>query len=165
MTLYILFNGIISSYGVLKSLTWSKPNSFRIFFLSYLALDLLVTRLHHQEKGWWCCCLQTGWQVTFPPLKYHSTQSVSNIKNEICIVLDRETTHYSNWVELFETHCHPCNVLDNINPKIPQTGHLRCTLGTTWLRSQEVDLWHDITRPSSNYTLPRCCGSRNLEYN
>lgn len=46
--------------------------------------------------------------------------TVSNIKKEIPIILNREKGQYSNWVELFEIHCHPCNVLDHIDPINPR---------------------------------------------
>ncbi|XP_048496234.1 uncharacterized protein LOC125495528 [Beta vulgaris subsp. vulgaris] len=55
-----------------------------------------------------------------PTTEYHLAQSVSNIRNEIPLILDRETSQYSNWVELFEIHCHACSVLDHIDPSTPR---------------------------------------------
>lgn len=46
---------------------------------------------------------------------YHPALSVSNIKNNIPLVLDREKVQYSNWVELFEIQCHAHDVLDHID--------------------------------------------------
>lgn len=59
-------------------------------------------------------------QTPPPSNDYHPVHAVSNIKNEILMILDRERGQYSNWVELFETYCHACNILDHIDPKTPK---------------------------------------------
>lgn len=56
-----------------------------------------------------------------PTTDYHPAQSVSNIRNEIPIILDWEKSQYSNWVGLFEIHCHAYNVLDDIDPSTPHS--------------------------------------------
>ena len=52
-----------------------------------------------------------------PRVAFHSAQAINSIKNEIPIILDREKSQYYNWVELFEIHCHACNVLNHIDTK------------------------------------------------
>lgn len=53
--------------------------------------------------------------------EFHPALSINNIWNAIPLILDREKVHYSNWVELFETHLHAFNILDHIDPKIPRS--------------------------------------------
>lgn len=53
-------------------------------------------------------------------IDYHPTNAISNIKNEVPEILDREKRNYGSWVELFEIHCHSCNVIDHIDPKSPR---------------------------------------------
>ncbi|XP_021749921.1 uncharacterized protein LOC110715642 [Chenopodium quinoa] len=49
--------------------------------------------------------------------EFHPAFGVNNIKNVFPLLLERGKVHYSNWVELFECHCHAYNVLDHIDPK------------------------------------------------
>ena len=51
---------------------------------------------------------------------YYPALSVSNIENDIPLILNREKVHYSNWVELFEIHCHAYDVLDHIDSTKPR---------------------------------------------
>ncbi|XP_021770706.1 uncharacterized protein LOC110734886 [Chenopodium quinoa] len=51
---------------------------------------------------------------------YHPANAISNVKNEVPEILDRDKGNYGSWVELFEIHCHSCNVIDHINPKSPR---------------------------------------------
>ncbi|KAL2892334.1 Synaptic functional regulator FMR1 [Bienertia sinuspersici] len=55
-----------------------------------------------------------------PSTDFHPAQAVSNIRNEIPIILSREHGNYANWVELFEIHCLSCNVLHHIDPNTPR---------------------------------------------
>ncbi|XP_021774366.1 uncharacterized protein LOC110738310 [Chenopodium quinoa] len=48
---------------------------------------------------------------------FHPALGVSNIKNAIPLILDREKVQYSNWVELFECHAHAFDVRDHSDPK------------------------------------------------
>ncbi|XP_021750674.1 uncharacterized protein LOC110716366 [Chenopodium quinoa] len=48
---------------------------------------------------------------------FHPALGVSNIKNVIPLILDREKVQNSNWVELFECYAHAFDVLDHIDPK------------------------------------------------
>ncbi|XP_021747916.1 uncharacterized protein LOC110713780 [Chenopodium quinoa] len=70
-----------------------------------------------------------------PSTEYHPALSVNNIKNAIPLILDREKVQYSNWVELFEVHCHAFNVLDHIDPSIPRPTDISNTL---WLRLDSI---------------------------
>ncbi|KAL2925572.1 hypothetical protein RDABS01_022766, partial [Bienertia sinuspersici] len=63
-----------------------------------------------------------------PSNDYHPANTVSNIRNEIPIILDYEKGNYSNWVEIFKIHCHACNVLDHIDPKTPHPMDLTLAL-------------------------------------
>ncbi|XP_021738227.1 uncharacterized protein LOC110704727 [Chenopodium quinoa] len=55
-----------------------------------------------------------------PPTEFHPALSVTNIKNCIPLILDRNSAKYSNWEELFEVHAHAYNVLDHISSKTPR---------------------------------------------
>ncbi|XP_021737316.1 uncharacterized protein LOC110703842 [Chenopodium quinoa] len=56
-----------------------------------------------------------------PPFNdYHPANSISNIKNDVPEILNRDKGNYNSWVELFEIHCHSCNVIDHIDPKSPR---------------------------------------------
>ncbi|XP_021717936.1 uncharacterized protein LOC110685720 [Chenopodium quinoa] len=66
---------------------------------------------------------------------FHPTLGVSNIKNVIPLILDREKVQYSNWVELFECHAHAFDVLDHIDPKTPRPIDL---FDTMWKRLDSV---------------------------
>ncbi|XP_021713587.1 uncharacterized protein LOC110681770 [Chenopodium quinoa] len=55
-----------------------------------------------------------------PSNDYHPANSISNIKNEVPEILDCDKGNYGSWVELFEIHCHSCNVIDHIDPKSPR---------------------------------------------
>ncbi|XP_021757224.1 uncharacterized protein LOC110722255 [Chenopodium quinoa] len=59
-----------------------------------------------------------------PSNDYHPDNAISNIKNEVPEILDRDKGNYGSWVELFEIHCHSCNVIDHIDPKSPLTTDL-----------------------------------------
>lgn len=61
--------------------------------------------------------------------------SLSNIKNDISLVLDREKVHYFDWVELFEIHCHAYDVLDHIDPTKLRPANMT---GALWQRLDSV---------------------------
>ncbi|KAL2933351.1 Retrovirus-related Pol polyprotein from transposon TNT 1-94 [Bienertia sinuspersici] len=58
--------------------------------------------------------------LSTPKSEFHPAFSVTNICNDIPLVLDREKVQYSTWVELFQTHCHAYDVLDHIDPLTPR---------------------------------------------
>ncbi|XP_021737833.1 uncharacterized protein LOC110704357 [Chenopodium quinoa] len=59
---------------------------------------------------------------------FHPALGISNIKNAMPLILDREKVQYSNWVELFEYHAHVFDVLDHIDPKTPRPTDLSNTM-------------------------------------
>lgn len=67
--------------------------------------------------------------------RYHPTLSVNNIKHDIPLILDHERVHYSNWVELFEIHCHAYDVLDHIDPTTKRPADISTTL---WKRLDSI---------------------------
>ena len=54
-------------------------------------------------------------------VKLHPALAVSNIKNNIPIVLEMETDHYSAWAELFKLHARSHRVLAHILPTGKET--------------------------------------------
>ncbi|XP_021740384.1 uncharacterized protein LOC110706736 [Chenopodium quinoa] len=60
---------------------------------------------------------------------------MSNIKDCIPLILDRQTVQYSNWEELFEVHAHTYNVLDYIDSKMPRPTRISNSL---WQRLDSV---------------------------
>ncbi|XP_021762206.1 uncharacterized protein LOC110726972 [Chenopodium quinoa] len=66
---------------------------------------------------------------------FHPALGVSNIKNAIPLLLDREKVQYSNWVELFECHAHAFDVPDHIDPKTPRPTDLSNAM---WKRLDSV---------------------------
>ncbi|XP_021717929.1 uncharacterized protein LOC110685711 [Chenopodium quinoa] len=70
-----------------------------------------------------------------PSTEYHPALSVNNIKNVIPLILDREKVQYSNWVELFEVHCHAFNVLDHIDSTVPRRSDVSDSL---WRRLDSI---------------------------
>ena len=57
-----------------------------------------------------------------PPVKldFHPTLVVSNIRNNIPIILDMETDQYGTWAELFHLHATSHRVLHHIDPSLPR---------------------------------------------
>ena len=66
---------------------------------------------------------------------FHPAYTVSNIRNEVPEILDRDKGNYGNWVELFQIHCHSCNVLDHIDPTTPKPTDLT---STQWNRLDSI---------------------------
>ncbi|XP_021764003.1 uncharacterized protein LOC110728667 [Chenopodium quinoa] len=66
---------------------------------------------------------------------FHLALGISNIKNDIPLILDREKVQYSNWVELFECHAHAFDVPDHIDPKTPRPADLSDAM---WKRLDSV---------------------------
>ena len=53
--------------------------------------------------------------------KFHPALAISNIKNNIPIILEMETDHYSVWAELFKLHACSDRVLAHILPTGKET--------------------------------------------
>lgn len=102
-------------------------------------------------------------EVTSPPAKpeFHPALTVSNIRNNIPIILDVETDRYGTWAELFRIHARSHRVLHHIEPSDakPQppttdpTYEQWATLDATvlqWIYSTiSVDLMSTIMEPGS----------------
>lgn len=84
---------------------------------------------------------------------YHPVLSVSNIKNDIPLILDREKVHYSNLDELFDIHCHECDVLDHIDSTKPRPFDISYALESLTFVVKKWIFWHYFTKSPPNYVV------------
>ncbi|KAJ0857542.1 putative RNA-directed DNA polymerase [Helianthus annuus] len=49
--------------------------------------------------------------------KLHPAMTISNIRNFIPLVLEKESPHYPTWLELFQIHCRAYEVIEHLSPK------------------------------------------------
>lgn len=82
---------------------------------------------------------------------YHLALSFSNIKNDILLVLNRESVHYSNWGWIVWDLL-PCLWCFRSygSYQTPPFRYLWHSMASSWLCCQKVDLWRNFTRSLAN---------------
>ncbi|KAL4584623.1 hypothetical protein LXL04_009228 [Taraxacum kok-saghyz] len=88
---------------------------------------------------------------------FHPAFTVSNIRNDIPLILNRSDDHYASWVEFFNIHGCAYNVKDHIDDKIPHPTDINQAtwdrldaLVKSWIYSTITpDLAHSIMKPGA----------------